>query len=104
MPSKLIPWLLVLILILALVLPVFADRRAVGDPQPKPWQWGDPDWPALSKRDVDSCQGAKPGLVSIGDSEITETMNSLSRSDCSQAEKRVLIVFGRLGIAISIRR
>ncbi len=103
MKRRLIPLLIIASFIVGLILPVFADRGRLGDPQPRPWHWGDPDWPALSKNKT-SYQQDVFRKESPQELKRSQPIESFHPCDRKESEERVVIILGRLGIAISIRR
>ncbi|MGQ9603319.1 MAG: hypothetical protein ACUVUU_03825 [bacterium] len=102
MKNKILLWLVFAIFLVFLVQPVFADRGPFGDP-PRPWQSGDPDWPALSKN-RSSYQAVVRDLGAVRDPRALRSQRSVSLWDQSDSHIGVSIVFGQSGIKISIRR
>jgi len=103
MKRRLIPWLIIASFVVGLVLPVCADRGQLGDPQPRPYHWGDPDWPALSKSKT-SYQPDVLRIESPQELKGSQSIDSLQPQDRKEPQEKLVIFFGRLGIAISIRR
>ena len=91
---------------------ILADRlpaKDVGGPGPKPWYWGDPDWPAYSnvigirgRRAIDDAGGLSHEPQSLAvESVRRESLWRIQRRQKSPSRRYDVSV---MGVTIAIRR
>lgn len=75
-----------------------------GEPGPKPWQWGDPDWPAQSKRQISKIEIDQGGLslCGMGNPERAELRNESSAA--SGSPHSTCLAIKGLGFEVRLRR
>ncbi len=81
------------------------DLPGRGDPGPRPWQWGDPDWPAQNKHFVYNCEIGYGGALCRNSADPSQSRDALVGSELryrSSASNQ--IGFEILGFKVSLRR